>query len=435
MLRILRLSDRAGAVPGAASLQGGAREVRSGEGALAPFCRPPVVVSASTVIRFLRSVPNVAMSADGGEGGGELRATLLHVLRLAAEQDALSTNERGATDLANFAAASGGKVGAVKVEEEKEERETMESKEGDARPGSHSGDTLASERGARVTEAVVRECLGHLRLAVSLGFQRCAEVREEAEEASSGGEQNNTTEGGKGDGAKKAKKKKSKKTGDAEAVSEASASDETAAFCPARHALVYHTSRSGHSCDMCRARIAQGARVKRCHECDYDACLACSPPPPPPLGASSGTGTTSTPNALPPPSMLDLGRLPAGQAVENQLEGPDKLSCQVFKLASNGPRMVFAAPGEREVIFRVAGNSSWAVGVTQESQVLSLGNAARTSTDPEVDDKMLNTSFLEGAKIKQERGCGWVESRGDGETERKRHMVEKCTERQTERER
>ena len=208
-------------------------------------------------------------------------------------------------------------------------------------------------------------------------------------------------------------------TGDA-SVSEASASDATAAFCPARHALVYHTTRLGHSCDMCRARIAQGARVKRCHECDYDACLACSPPPPPPLGASSGTGTTSTPNALPPPSMLDLGRLPAGQAVENQLEGPDKLSCQVFKLASNGPRMVFAAPGEREVIFRVAGNSSWAVGVTQESQVLSLGNAARTSTDPEVDDKMLNTSFLEGAKTKQGRGGGWVVSRRDGETERER---------------
>jgi hypothetical protein len=102
--------------------------------------------------------------------------------------------------------------------------------------------------------------------------------------------------------------------------------------------------------------------------------------------------------------MLDLGRLPAGQAVENQLEGPDKLSCQVFKLASNGPRMVFAAPGEREVIFRVAGNSSWAVGVTQESQVLSLGDAARTSTDPEVDDKMLNTSFLEGAQVQVQGG-------------------------------
>ena len=26
--------------------------------------------------------------------------------------------------------------------------------------------------------------------------------------------------------------------------------------------------------------------MKRCHECDYDACLTCSPPPPPP-GASS----------------------------------------------------------------------------------------------------------------------------------------------------
>ena len=48
--------------------------------------------------------------------------------------------------------------------------------------------------------------------------------------------------------------------------------------CRNKHALVsWNTPHSGHRCDLCRVKLDSGAKVHRCHECDWDGCLACIP--------------------------------------------------------------------------------------------------------------------------------------------------------------